>query len=114
MGEDGYIRIPTKYDASGGNSKANRCDDFISAHRVINHPESDVRRTMQISVQKVKDKSTGGQPHIDGEYTSLIYETRNGFTGYWDSNGDNPMYQAKVARLGVKTEVRRMSPEDAF
>ena len=48
--------MPTKYDASGGNSKANRCDDFISAHRIINHPSKAIRSTMQISIQKVKDK----------------------------------------------------------
>lgn len=112
--ESGYIKLPTKYDASGGNSKANRCDDFISAHRIINHVDSDVRRTMQISVQKIKDKSTGGQPHIDGEYSSLIYETRQGFTGYWDSNGNNPMYQAKVSKEGVRTQLRNMTAEEAF
>jgi hypothetical protein len=111
--------MPTKYDASGGNSKANRCDDFISTHRVINHDDSRVRRTMQISVQKIKDKSTGGQPHIDGEYTQLIYEERDGFTGYWDTNGDNPMYKALKSRVNVssrmsKTQIPLGDVESAF
>jgi len=112
--ELGYIKIPTKYDASGGNIKANRCDDFISIHRIINHPDSDVRRTMQVSVQKVKDKSTGGEPHIEGDYTSLIYETRKGFTGYWDVNGDNPMYKNKMSKLEVNTQLKNITAEEAF
>ena len=110
----GFLRLPTKFDASGGNIKANRCDDFISAHRVINHPDRDIRRTIQISVQKVKDKSSGGKPHLDGEYTALIYEKRNGFTGYWDSFGDNPMYKSLVSKTGVREELKRMSTEEAF
>jgi hypothetical protein len=112
--ESGYLRLPNKYEISGGNSKANRCDDFISIHRIINHPDDDVRRTMQISVQKVKDKSTGGEPHIDGEWSELIYEIRDGFLGYWDNNGDNPMYQAMVSKMGVRAKLRRMSAEEAF
>lgn len=118
---DGYIKIPTKYDASGGNSKANRCDDFVSVHRVINHEDSELRKTMQISVQKVKDKSTGGKPHIDGEYSSLVWEVRDGFLGYWDSTGNNPMYKAMKSKIKVEKlvnvqqqELRRFNPEDVF
>lgn len=112
--ENGYIRIPTKYDASGGNSKANRCDDFVCVHRIVNHPDSDIRKTMQISVQKVKDKSTGGKPHLDSQYTSLVYEKRNGFIGYWDENGNNPMYKALMSRNNVKEEIKKLTPEEAF
>tara|TARA_R110000851_G_scaffold291462_5_gene445841 strand:- start:2757 stop:4619 length:1863 start_codon:yes stop_codon:yes gene_type:complete len=116
--EQGFITMPTKYDAAGGNAKANRTDDFISAHRIINHDDSTVRRTMQISIQKVKDKKTGGKPNVDGEYTSLIWETRDGFTGYWDDNGDNPMYKAIKARLGVENisniKATPVSLEEAF
>jgi len=103
--EHGFIQMPTKYDASGGNSKANRCDDFISTHRIINHDDNRVRRTMQISIQKIKDKSTGGKPHIEGEYCQLIFETRDGFTGYWDTNGDNPMYTSLQAKKVIRSKV---------
>jgi hypothetical protein len=113
-GDDGYLRLPTKYEISGGNAKANRCDDFISIHRIINHPDDDIRRTMQISMQKVKDKSTGGKPHVEGDWAELIYESRDGFMGYWDSNGDNPMYQAKISKEGVQERMRAVSPEEAF
>ena len=112
--DSGYLRLPTKYDASGGNSKTNRCDDFISIHRIINHPDDDVRRTMQISVQKVKDKSTGGKPHLEGEWSELCYEMRDGFLGYWDANGDNPIYEAKMSKIGVRAKMNNMTPEEAF
>ena len=116
---NGYIQMPTKYDASGGNSKANRCDDFWSAHRIINHPDKEIKSTMQISVQKVKDKSTGGEPHNDGEWSELIWEVRNGFLGYWDSNGDNPMHKALVSKMGVRAQIKNGgmplgTPEEAF
>lgn len=114
IGSDGYIKIPSKYDASGGNVKANKCDDFICFHRVINHPDPDVRKTMQISVQKVKDKYTGGKPHVDGEWSELVYERRHGFLGYWDSNGDNPMHKAMISKLGVRAKLKTMSAEEAF
>ena len=105
--ESGYLRLPNKYEISGGNAKANRCDDFISAHRITNHPDYDIRKTMQISVQKVKDKSTGGEPHVEGEWSELIYETRDGFLGYWDSNGNNPMYKYMMSKLGVRAKLKR-------
>jgi hypothetical protein len=113
--QTGYLKLPTKYDASGGNGKANRCDDFISIHRVINHKDKDIRNTLQISVQKVKDKSTGGKPHIEDEYTELIWDEREGFTGYWDNKGNNPMYQYMTSsKLVKKEEIKRMTAEEAF
>lgn len=100
--EHGYIKMPTKYDASGGNTKANKCDDFLSLHRIINHENPLLRRTMQLSVQKVKDKSTGGEPHLEGDYSTLVWEERDGFTGYWDEFGNNPMYTSLTSKQGAK------------
>ena len=112
--EHGYLRMPTKYEIAGGNSKANRCDDFISTHRIVNHTDNEVRKTMMVSVQKVKDKSTGGEPHTEGEYTQLIYEERDGFLGYWDTNGDNPLYAAIKSRQGVRAQMKGITPAEAF
>lgn len=115
LNKDGFLNMPTKYDSSGGNIKPNRCDDFISIHRVINHPDKDVRHTLQISVQKVKDKSSGGQPHIQGSYTPLIYETRNGFKGFWDEMGNNPMYKDISSKLNLNNKINeKIIPDDIF
>lgn len=110
----GFLKIPRKYDAAGGNIKANKCDDFICFHRIINHPDPDVRRTVQICVDKVKDKFTGGEPHPDGEWDELIWERRNDFLGYWDSQGNNPMYAARASKLGIQEKIKRMTAEEAF
>ena len=72
---------------------------------------------MMIRVEKVKEKETGGQLHVKDDYSYLSYETRHGFLGYWDENGDNPMYRAKMAKLNISEELvqnKKMKPEDVF
>ena len=110
----GFLEAPNKYQIQGGADFPYRVDDFFVTHRVVNHPDRDVRRTMQFIAEKIKEVETGGKVHSNGEFASLIYESRKGFTGYWDSNGDNPMYKAKVSKMGVRAQIRSMSPEEAF
>lgn len=116
LDSQGFVKKPTKYDASGGNAKANRCDDFICLHRIVKHPDEEIRRTMQIAVEKVKTKRTGGKPHVDGEWSELVWDTRDGFTGYWDVDNNNPMYTAKLAKMGLKQKevIKPVDPIDAF
>lgn len=66
-------------------------------------------------MEKVKEVETGGKRHDKDDYTSLIWETRNGFQGYWDTNGDNPMYASIKSKRGFDgSSVKGISPEDAF
>ena len=104
--EHGYLMPPNKYAIQGGADFPYRVDDFFVTHRIVNHSDSDVRRTMQFIMEKVKEVETGGKVHSQGEFTSLIYDTRNGFTGYWDTNGMNPMYQALVSKMGVRAQAK--------
>ena len=69
---------------------------------------------MQFIVEKVKEEETGGKRHDSGEWTELIWENRDGFLGYWDDKGNNPMYKAEMAKLGVRAQLKRMSAEEAF
>lgn len=112
--ELGYLQPPNKYSIQGGADFPYRVDDFFITHRVVNHEDDDVRRTMQFIAEKIKETETGGKVHNSGDYSSLIYETRKGFTGYWDSNGDNPMYQHKLSKMGVRAQLKNMTPEEAF
>lgn len=118
--EQGYLLPPNKYAIQGGADFPYRVDDFFITHRVVNHSDRDVRRTMQFIMEKVKEVETGGKVHNQGEYTGLTYETRKGFTGYWDEFGDNPMYKAQVAKLGVRAQMKsgadlpKVSPQEAF
>lgn len=110
----GFLKAPSRYQIQGGADFPYRVDDFFVIHRIVNHPDPDVRRTMQFIAEKIKEEETGGKRHSSGEWTELIYETRDGFTGYWDEHGVNPMYNAMIAKLGVRAQMKRVSAEEAF
>ena len=111
---DGYLVAPNKYSIQGGADFPYRVDDFFVLHRIVNHSDLEVRRTMQVIVEKVKETETGGQVHEHGEYTKMVYERRNDFLGYWDSHGDNPMYKYAMSKMGVRARLKGATPEEAF
>lgn len=110
----GYLDPPTKYQIQGGADFPYRVDDFFIIHRIVNHEDLEMRRTMQFIVEKLKETETGGKVHNRGEYTPLIYETRQGFTGYWDEYGNNPMFKSLSSKYDVRERLKTMSPEEAF
>ena len=115
--EYGYLSPPKKYEIQGGADYAYRVDDFFIWHRIVNHTDNETRKTMQFIMEKVKEVETGGRVHDKDDYTGLVYENRQGFLGYWDSNGDNPMYAAIKSRQGVRAQqkgLQPVSPADAF
>jgi len=57
---NGMIRVPMKSDLEYGQQFANRTDDFVMVHRLVNHP--DRYRETQLHVQKIKETETGGRP----------------------------------------------------
>lgn len=128
-GQDGFLKAPSRYDIQGGADFPYRVDDFFIVHRIVNHPDPDVRRSMQFIVEKLKEEETGGKRHDADDWTELVFENRNGFLGYWDANGDNPMYKASLNKMGVRSrakygleipeeddrfKVPTMKPEDVF
>jgi len=74
----GYIQPPKKSDTEGGQTFANRCDDFITIHRLVNHP--DLWMLTEVHVRKVKDTETGGKPTFLDEPMRLDYNRGLGFT----------------------------------
>ncbi|MDA9272229.1 bifunctional DNA primase/polymerase [bacterium] len=91
---EGYLNAPTQYDAIGGNIFANRCDHFLVYHRIRNHKIPQMRRIMEIRQYKVKDEQTGGKVTPINESVTITLKEVDGFTGYFDKSGDNPMYNA--------------------
>jgi hypothetical protein len=91
LDSEGYLEPPRSYDIEGGASFPYRVDDFYVLHRKKNHPDKEVRKTMQFIVTKIKEDETGGKVHNLGEYSEMIWDTRDGFTGYYDEGGCNPM-----------------------
>lgn len=90
----GYLMPPAAYDIQGGADFPYRVDDFFILHRIKNHEDPEIRRTMQLIMHKVKEDETGGRVHSLGEYTELIYKKNHDFLGYWDNSGNNPMFEA--------------------
>ena len=58
----GYSAPPYAEDTEGGGLFVNRCDDFMTVHRVIQHEDPAVRRTTQLHIRKIRETETGGQP----------------------------------------------------
>ena len=102
----GYLTPPSKYSIQGGADFPYRVDDFFVTHRIVNHQDPQIRKTMQVIVEKVKEVETGGKVHDSEDYTELIYERRNDFLGYWDENGDNPMYRHLMSKKGVRAQMK--------
>lgn len=83
---DGYVRAPHKSQVDGGQIKANKTDDFIVLHRLVNHPER--KNDTQVHVQKVKDKETGGS--LTDKDNPVIVQINMGYCGY-SCNGIDPV-----------------------
>lgn len=113
---EGYIKAPSHYDAIGGNMFANRCDGFMVYHRITNHRVPAYKRIMEIRSAKIKDYDTGGSVTPSNESVALSYKTVDGFTGYFDSSGNNPIMnsQRKQEKRVESKPLPKVNPTDAF
>ena len=102
--QEGYLKPPTQYDAIGGNIFANRSDHFMVYHMIRNHSIPAMRTVMELRQYKVKDEKTGGSVTPIDKCISLTFKTVNGFKGYFDSQGNNPMYEKYKARNPEKLD----------
>ena len=107
---DGYLKAPTHYDAIGGNIFANRSDHFTVYHRIRGHAIPQMRNVMELRQCKVKDESTGGRITPVNESVTLTYKTVDGFRGYFDNQGNNPMYKSLNRSKKKVEELPRMTP----
>ena len=79
----GYIQAPKKSDTEGGQSFANRCDDYMTVHRMTNHP--DLWMMTELTISKIKDVETGGKCTFD----ALRFDYNNGLG--FTIGGVNPL-----------------------
>ena len=95
---------------------ANRCDGFLVYHRITNHRVPALKRMMEIRSAKIKDYDTGGSITPANESTALTYKTVEGFTGYFDSSGFNPIQNAsnRGKRKAEAKALPQVDPKDAF
>lgn len=58
--EKKYQAAPNKQDTEGGQKVANKADDFLTIHRITQHPTDWM--VTELHVRKIKDTETGGRP----------------------------------------------------
>lgn len=77
-GENKYPRAPGKADTEGGQKVANKTDEFLTIHRLTQHPTEWM--VTEIHVRKVRDSDTGGRqtPH-DSPIKLEMYKGRTAF-----------------------------------
>jgi hypothetical protein len=79
----GHIQAPKKSDTEGGQVFANRCDDFVTIHRLVSHPE--LWTKTQIHIRKIKDTETGGTPTYYDQPILFDYNRGLGFVSDKDA-----------------------------
>jgi len=73
-GEKKYPLAPNKADTEGGQKVANKADDFLTIHRITQHPTDWM--VTELHVRKIKDTETGGRPtSIDNPVKFEMYKS---------------------------------------
>lgn len=87
----GMAMPPGKADTEGGGKFANRADDFLTFHRMTQHPEEWM--WTEIHVRKVKESETGGrQTYLEEPFKIKMLP---GGIGFEDTNGFNPILHSQ-------------------
>lgn len=102
-GTDGLPVAPFAEDTEGGGLFVNRADSFATFHRKIQHPEPNVRRSMEFHVRKVREVETGGRP--TGFLEPLIFELNSSMTAF--SMNGKPLFDDLFVKLqGTQTTIK--------
>jgi len=111
-GEDGLPIAPFAEQTEGGGKFVNRCDNFLTFHRKIQHPEPHMRKTMEFHVRKVRETETGGSPTSYME--PIMYTMNSSKTGFTNSRG-KMMFRTLFNKEYKQEEVVfELNPNDAF
>lgn len=85
-GEKKYPVAPQKADTEGGGKVANKADDFITIHRVTQHPTDWM--VTELHVRKIKDTETGGRvTPLEGPVKLEMYNNGCSFIERRDEGG---------------------------
>lgn len=91
-GEKKYPAAPNKADTEGGQKVANKADDFLTIHRITQHPTDWM--VTEVHVRKIKDTETGGKPTpLDSPVKFEMYKGETAFRERLDGfgAGDDPI-----------------------
>lgn len=81
-----YQAAPNKQDTEGGQKVANKTDDFLTIHRITQHPTDWM--VTEVHVRKIKDTETGGRPTpMDFPVKFEMYRSGCGFIERLEEGG---------------------------
>lgn len=86
---ESYQMPPSRSQSEGGQPFANRCDDFITIHRLVGHPQYGYKT--HIYTRKIKDTETGGAVTPMDEPIAFEWNSGLGFV----CGGINPLNNAR-------------------
>lgn len=93
-----HLKPPLKASIEGGKSFLNRCCDMFTIHRLVAHPT--MKYETMISIEKIKDRETGGQ--ITELNMPLLFNFNNGL-GFTTQGKDNLKdYRMKTSQTRIK------------
>lgn len=111
-----YPLAPNKADTEGGSKVANKADDFLTIHRVTQHPTDWM--VTEVHVRKIKETETGGRPTpIDEPVKFEMYkggcafmERKDNEMGYF--KGIDPIQQWHLQNKPKQVEIKYEQPKN--
>lgn len=104
-GEKKYPVAPQKADTEGGGKVGNKADDFVTVHRLVQHPTEWM--ITELHVRKIKDTDTGGRTtSIDNPVKLEMYRGGTAFKEKTDgfSNSVDPIEEWRM-KNGMQKEL---------
>jgi hypothetical protein len=110
-GEKKYQAAPNKADTEGGQKVANKADDFLTIHRITQHPTDWM--VTELHVRKIKDTETGGRPTpLDFPVKFEMYRGGCGFIERLEEGGHpiDPVHAWHMKRESKQSEIKISEP----
>lgn len=101
-GDDGLPIAPFAEDTEGGGKFVNRADCFITIHRKVQASDTDIKRTAEVHVRKVRETETGGQPTPYDDPVRMRFNTQG--TGF--RIGLNHLFEPVNCTAGKQVNIR--------
>tara|TARA_R110001599_G_scaffold4567_4_gene23476 strand:+ start:1166 stop:2116 length:951 start_codon:yes stop_codon:yes gene_type:complete len=98
----GHLKAPLKANIEGGKSFLNRTDDMFTVHRLVSSPT--MKFETMVTVEKIKDRVTGGECTNLNEPLLFNFNNGNGFT----QGHNNPLKNLRGGDEVVKTHTNTL------
>lgn len=110
-----YVQAPGKQDTEGGQKVANKADDFLTIHRITQHPTDWM--VTELHVRKIKDTETGGRPtSLEMPVKFEMYKGGCGFIERLEEGGSpiDPVAAWHNKRELKQSEIPKLKPVEVI